>query len=522
MTYQTISDTQKVDYLFKKLGWGVAKTDFNGVGGKDAYQEAIASPLMLRGDIIWSQSDTIPASIPSSSTATVTVYKDAAGGQPTVQCTEDSDDTLNVTWLTGLKDWIPVEFGSSYLVQVYIAPTGSSNPQTSGVKIFAGGSGHNDQWFFDYQAGVLNFAGSSLPTDVYGNLIDFTGKSVFVSGARYTGPKGVTRFDSADGINIGNINIKGNTITGNTGVTFGGNITVPDIIITDNIFYANGASALAPRYGNTDVAVYLTTATGNISAYNLTASGKIYANAVTSLSGNLTLTPQNNSITVINSSSALQLPSGTISARPTGIPGYLRFNSDTNSIEFFDGATWVSAINSITQQTIQGDGATKSFPLDQLTTSVGVLVSINGTVQEPDVAYTVSGTQIVFAEAPQTTDFVDVRFLVTASASIIDTEIVTSGAITVGTSTTLLDSWDKAEYRSAKYNISSSTGTQSQTSDVWVTHNGTTSFTSNTIFKTGADTVNFSTTIVGGNVLLQAISTTTGNQVRMQRTYFKI
>ena len=40
-----ISDTQKLDYLFKKLGFAVTKTDTNA--NKAAANESIASPLLI-------------------------------------------------------------------------------------------------------------------------------------------------------------------------------------------------------------------------------------------------------------------------------------------------------------------------------------------------------------------------------------------------------------------------------------------------------------------------------------------
>ena len=43
-----ISDSQKVDYLWKKIGYTATKTDTNAA--KKAPNEAIASPLPLRGD----------------------------------------------------------------------------------------------------------------------------------------------------------------------------------------------------------------------------------------------------------------------------------------------------------------------------------------------------------------------------------------------------------------------------------------------------------------------------------------
>jgi hypothetical protein len=53
-----ITDSKKVDFLWKKLGYGATKTDTNAA--KKAPNEAISSPLLLRGDKVWQQADTIP------------------------------------------------------------------------------------------------------------------------------------------------------------------------------------------------------------------------------------------------------------------------------------------------------------------------------------------------------------------------------------------------------------------------------------------------------------------------------
>ena len=66
-----ISDTQKVDYLWKKLGYAATKTDNNSA--KKAPNEAIASPLVLRGDKVLKQASSIPATLPASSTGVLTV-----------------------------------------------------------------------------------------------------------------------------------------------------------------------------------------------------------------------------------------------------------------------------------------------------------------------------------------------------------------------------------------------------------------------------------------------------------------
>jgi len=177
-----ISDNQKVDYLWKKLGYSATKTDTND--NKLGPNEAIPSPLLLRGDNVWANSADIPTVMPSSSANVVTVYPTSAPQE----CTMDNTATTNRTWKTGLVDWIPPEFGSTYQVKIYIHTSGDAeNAAASGTQVFATGSGNNDEWFFDYQSGVLHFIGSNLP-----NGVSFTNKSVYVSGSRYTGNKGVS------------------------------------------------------------------------------------------------------------------------------------------------------------------------------------------------------------------------------------------------------------------------------------------------------------------------------------------
>jgi len=176
-----ISDTQKVDYLWKKIGYGAAKTDTNA--NKKAPNEAIASPLIVRGDTIWSESDQIPGTIPTSSGDYVTVYSDALS--TTIECDEDVTASTRRTWKTGLTNWIPPQFGSTYQVKVYVDDTSQSDPQTGGTQLFATGSGNDDEWYFDYSAGVLNFIGTNLPSSVT------SGKSIYIVGARYTGSTGV-------------------------------------------------------------------------------------------------------------------------------------------------------------------------------------------------------------------------------------------------------------------------------------------------------------------------------------------
>ena len=200
-----ISQAQKVDYLWKKIGYGRSKTDTNA--NKKATNESISSPLLLRGANVWAQSGSIPTVQPASSEGVVTVYPTTSP----VETTVDATATSNRTWKTGSTDWIPPEVGSTYLVKVYIHTAGdASNAAASGTQVLGAGSGNDDEWFFDYQSGVLHFIGTNLP-----NGVNFSGKSVYVAGARYTGIKGVSAPGAAS--TFTDVNASG-IITGTTGL----------------------------------------------------------------------------------------------------------------------------------------------------------------------------------------------------------------------------------------------------------------------------------------------------------------
>ena len=183
-----INDNQKLDFLWKKLGYGVTKTDINSI--KNATNESIPSSLLIRGDKLWAEAGDIPATIPTSNTSQVELTS--------TETTSDLTASANRTWKTGAADWIPPEFGSTYQIKVYIDSAGAANPQSTGTQLFAAGSGNNDEWFFDYQSGVLNFIGDNLPSGINGNKI-------YVVGARYIGNFGIS--GTTDGIVEGSNNL---------------------------------------------------------------------------------------------------------------------------------------------------------------------------------------------------------------------------------------------------------------------------------------------------------------------------
>ena len=334
-----ITDNQKIDYLFKKIGYGATKTDTNA--NKLAPNEAIPSPLLIRGDRIWGQASSIPSVRPSSSAGVVTVY----AGSTVVETTEDNTATANRTWKTGLTDWIPPQFGSTYIVSVYIHDSGdAANAASISNKVFVTGSGNNDEWFFDYESGVLNFIGTNYPAGK-----SFSGKSVYIEGAQYSGTFGV--YASSGSGDFGDLEATGTTIT------------------------------------------------------SVTASQDITIDAE---SGDV----------IIAGTGALVIPTGTQAERPTAVTGMIRFNSDNNEVELYNGSSWVSISpsNSITKNDFDGDNSTTAFTLGSSSTTDAVIVTLNGTVQEAALAYNVSGTTLTFTNAPASGDKIQVRSFHSGSA----------------------------------------------------------------------------------------------------------
>ena len=230
-----ISDQQKLDLVWKKIGYGVTKTD--DPASKKAPNESIASPLIIRGDSIWQSSGQIPSIIPSVSSEIVEIYNDAIGN--TVECTEDLTSTARRTWKTNLKNWIPTDFGPSYLVKVYIDDPSSASPQSTGEQLFTTGSGNDDEWYFDYSSGVLHFIGDNLPSSV------ISGKIIYITGARYVGALGLDDRESATfGTLVAN-NISASTLILENvlGTEYGG--TGLSGFVKDGMLYGANSSSLS-------------------------------------------------------------------------------------------------------------------------------------------------------------------------------------------------------------------------------------------------------------------------------------
>jgi hypothetical protein len=419
-----ISQTQIVDYLLKKVGYGVAKTDVSTA--KSPSNESNASPLLSPGSTIWQQDYLIPSvtTLPSANSSVVTVYRDSLS--TTVQSVNLAESTTNQTWATNLTNWIPTQYGAGYQLQVYAAPSGNSSPQTYGVSLPQAGSGNSDSWYFDYQAGILNFADTNVPTAVTWN--GSTGNVVYVVGARYTGQSGITNFASpitfSNTITFG-ANIQANAnLNLNNNLTVNGNITTGNLSTLGNVtayrFYGDGSQLTGlTYYSNANVAAYLPIYSGNVGANWVNANwlnGNVITSNITasSANANISITPGSNGYVSVNTTTAFQVPVGTsLQYPPINRVGMLRWNSDYSYLEVFTGAAWeavgIEGTHLVISDIFSGDGSTTAFTLSQNSTTNGTLVSVNGVIQIPSVSYTITGNSLVFNEAPIGTDVIEAR-----------------------------------------------------------------------------------------------------------------
>jgi hypothetical protein len=292
-----------------------------------------------------------------------------------------------------------------------------------------------------------------LPDDItIGNTITVIGN---VDAANITSSGNITAIGNIEGGNIisegaviGNVEISGNLTVNNLTVIEllqGNNVSISNTIsATGNITGGNIISNALTSTANLEItstdpnSVLFTDASGLVvTDANLTFDGSdlvlvgsanidnvridgtdISSDANLGIStdnnGSLVFTVDGDGITSFVSTTSLTIPTGNTAQRPVSPEtGAIRFNTAITQVEVWDGAQWEvvgSDFVSITNQVINGDGSTDVFTLDQSTTTAAIIVATNGVVQQPGVAYTVTGNSITFAEPPQISDTVDIRF----------------------------------------------------------------------------------------------------------------
>ncbi len=216
----TISIDEKVDFLWKRLIYGVTKSA--PAADKAGSNESIASPIIVSAESVWSDAVSITLTPPTSSNSVVQLLTGAAR----IRMSGDPTAPVNQTWIatttygdlnTRATAFIPPSFGSNYAVKVYIGdpnggPAARIFPETS-----------NEEFVFDYSAGVLTFP-SAVPSNksatIGSGTVSVSGNGIFIEVYQYIGETGggggfdpttlgTMAFQDAD-----DVDITGGSITG--------------------------------------------------------------------------------------------------------------------------------------------------------------------------------------------------------------------------------------------------------------------------------------------------------------------
>ena len=279
----------------------------------------------------------------------------------------------------------------------------------------------------------------------------------------------------------------------------------------------------------------------------------------------------------INSTDTILLPVGTNAQRPTAAgsgtdtTGMFRYSSTQGAIEWYNGTAWASASTQFTviaDQQFTGTGSQTIFTLSEAQTTNSCIVSINGVVQIPTLAYAVtSGTTLTFTEAPANGEVIDVRKLTTTTtvtglsdtSGYVTVDVVTGTGIVLSSATasgqgsryiiepvngamvttaanvtvasagtSVIDNLYANTYSSAKYTITATmSGTNiREINEVLLVHNGSaasagtvTVLSYGKINTAGNTLVTFGGTATGNIAQLQATTTNANTILRIKRDY---
>jgi hypothetical protein len=281
-------------------------------------------------------------------------------------------------------------------------------------------------------SGFINTTANVSASAVNAGALNVTGTST-VAAVNSSGFINTTGNVSASGVIADTVKATGiiwaNSTTDSSSLTTGAVIVAGGTAINKSLTVGFGANInLTNGQGQ---AIRVNSFNGNIVL--LGVSGNTVAGITETVivgGGNLTVQP--GCILKVSGATSMMVPVGPSAARPSSqgandVAGMVRFNSTTNALEYYDGTAWQiagSVFTLISDRQFQGntaggygnvDGTNTTFTLQSNATTSGTIISINGVVQFPTLAYSVSGTILTFTEPPAPNDVIDVRVLTTTS-----------------------------------------------------------------------------------------------------------
>jgi hypothetical protein len=196
-------------------------------------------------------------------------------------------------------------------------------------------------------------------------------------------------------------------------------------ILTDNLLYANGVTwTFGSTYSNTNVAAYLPTYTGNISANYYTGDGSLLTGITATVAQTVSNAAQPN-ITSVGTLSGLTV-SGNLSF--TGANAYFSnvgnlkiLGGNNNQVLSTDGTgnlSWITSTSAnMTVDTFSANGNANSFTLSTSPTDANyVFVNINGVFQFRD-AYSLAGNVITLGSTPTNGSTIEVSAMNVGASS---------------------------------------------------------------------------------------------------------
>jgi hypothetical protein len=359
---------------------------------------------------------------------------------------------------------------------------------------------------FDKTSNLVTASGNiSAGNLVTGGVVSATGN---VTGSNINTAGTVVATGNVDGGNINAVSAitAGTTITA-TGNVAGGNITTAGVVeATGNVIGGNVVTTGAADLGNiritgndiTNFASNIITINSAASDIDVRISGDTKANLLVTDAGTDTVVVGGGNATTgasfkIDTTDSMMLPVGNTLQRP-GTPevGMFRFNTGGDALEVYTSTGWedvgVPAFTVIIADAFVGNGVQTIFTLSANSTTAGTIVSINGIVQEPTTAYSVSDDVLTFTEAPAVSDNIDARIL-TTTTTVTDIQNISGNAVVevLETADTVRITGNVLPLTSNVYNLGSSS---LRWKELWL--QGSTIILGNVVIKnTSANTIGF-------------------------------